>query len=98
MDLLALVDKSLWNFPSVGGLLSACLMDDHMPLDDYFARYNHSCLFGLDDHHGRIGVGSIFSSPSGLMNPIFNCLVTSSLIFRSHSILIHLNFYLMGTM
>ena len=35
-----------------------------MPLDDCFARYNHSCLLGLDDPHERIGVGSIFSSPS----------------------------------
>ena len=26
--LLALVDKSLWNFPSVKGRPSACLMDD----------------------------------------------------------------------
>ena len=69
-----------------------------MPLDDRFARYSHFCLLGLDNPHGLIGVGSIISSPSGLMNPTFNCLVTSFLIFRSHSILIHLNFYLMGTM
>ena len=34
-----------------------------MPLDDQLSRYNHSCLPGLDDPHGRIGVGSIFSSP-----------------------------------
>ena len=27
-NLLALVDKSLWNFPNVGGHPSACLMDD----------------------------------------------------------------------
>ena len=27
-NLLALVDKSLWNFPSVGGCLGACLMDN----------------------------------------------------------------------
>ena len=35
---------------------------------------------------------------TGLMNPTLNCLVTSSLIFRSHSVLIRLNFCLMGTM
>ena len=34
-----------------------------MPLDDRFARYSHSCLLGLDDPHGRIGVDSIFNSP-----------------------------------
>ena len=35
-----------------------------MPLDDRFARYSHSCLLGLDDSHGQIGVGLISSSPS----------------------------------
>ena len=35
-----------------------------MPMDDRPTRYNHSCLLDLDDSHGRIGVGSIFSSPS----------------------------------
>ena len=34
------------------------LMDDHPTKDD------HSYLFDLDDSHGRIGVDSIFSSPS----------------------------------
>ena len=34
-----------------------------MPMDDRPTRYNHSCLLDLDDSHGRIGVGSIFSSP-----------------------------------
>ena len=27
-NLLALIDKSLWNFPSVRGCPGACLMDD----------------------------------------------------------------------
>ena len=35
-----------------------------MPMDDRPTRYNDSCLLDLDDSHGRIGVGSIFSSPS----------------------------------
>ena len=38
-----------------------------MPLDDRFARHNHSYLLGLDDPHGQIGVGSIFSSPSNVI-------------------------------
>ena len=38
-----------------------------MPMDNHPTRYNHSCLFDLDDSHGRIGVGSIFSSPSKLI-------------------------------
>ena len=44
-----------------------------MPLDDRFARYNHSCLFDLDDPHERIG-GGIFSLPSlwyPLTSPFF---------------------------
>ena len=35
---------------------------------------------------------------TGLMNPTFNCLVTFSLIFRSHLVLIRLNLCLTGTM
>ena len=35
-----------------------------MPMDDRPTRYNRSCLLDLDDSHGRIGVGSIFSLPS----------------------------------
>ena len=38
-----------------------------MPLDDHFARYSHSCLLGLDEPHGRIGVGLIFISPLKLI-------------------------------
>ena len=30
----------------------------------FFSRYSYSCFLGLDDPHGRIGVGSIFNSPS----------------------------------
>ena len=35
-----------------------------MPMDDRPTRYNHSCLLDLDDSHGQIGVGLLFSSPS----------------------------------
>ena len=35
-----------------------------MPMDDRPTRYNHSCLFYLNDSYGQIGVGSIFNSPS----------------------------------
>ena len=35
-----------------------------MPMDDHPTRYSNSCLLDLEDSHGRIGVGSIFSSPS----------------------------------
>ena len=34
----------------------------HMLLDDHFAKYNPSCLLGLDNPHKRMGVE--FSSPS----------------------------------
>ena len=35
-----------------------------MPMDDCPIRDDNSYLFDLDDSHGRIGVDSIFSSPS----------------------------------
>ena len=35
-----------------------------MPMDDRPMRDDHSCFLDLDDTHGRIGVYSIFSSPS----------------------------------
>ena len=35
-----------------------------MPMDDRPTRYNHSCLFDLNDSYGQIGVGSIFNSQS----------------------------------
>ena len=35
-----------------------------MTMDDRPTRDDHSCLFDLDNFYGRIGVGSIFSSPS----------------------------------
>ena len=63
LNLLALVDKSLWNFLSVGGHLGAFLMDN----PHAFGRPCHSYLLGLDDTHGQIGVGSIFSSPSNVI-------------------------------
>ena len=44
-NLLALVDKSLWNFPSVRSRPGAFLIDNR------FARYSYSCLLGLDDAH-----------------------------------------------
>ena len=33
-------------------------------MDDHHTRQNYSCFLDLDDSHGRIGVGSMFSSPS----------------------------------
>ena len=35
-----------------------------MPMDDRPNGYSHSCLLDLDNSHGRIRVGSVFSSPS----------------------------------
>ena len=66
-NLLALVDKSQWNFLSVGGRPGAFLMDNPHAFGRPFARHSHSCLLGLNDPHGRIGVGSIFSSPSNVI-------------------------------
>ena len=63
-NLLALVDKSLWNFPSVKVVQALSSWMTHMPLDDCFVRYSHSCFLGLDDPRGQFGVGSIFNSPS----------------------------------
>ena len=51
-------------FSKCQGRPGTFLMDDHMPLDDCFVRYSHSCFLGLDDPRGQIGVGSIFNSPS----------------------------------
>ena len=45
-----------------------------MPMDDHPTRYNHSCLFDLDNFHGRIGVGSIFNSPSKYILEVWNYL------------------------
>ena len=38
-----------------------------MPMDDRPTRDANSYLSDLDDYHGRIGVDSIFSSPSTLI-------------------------------
>ena len=50
-----------------------------------FLRYEHS-------------IGYPFGLVYEFDEPYLQLLVTSSLIFRSHSVLIHLNFFLMGTM
>ena len=36
----------------------------HVPMDNRPTRYNDSCLLDLNDSHGRIRAGTIFSSPS----------------------------------
>ena len=85
--------------PCMGFILSQKLEDGLTSGSELFRSLKSTHILTFPSFLGTSTTLAIQSAwCTGLMNPTFNCFLTSSLIFRSHLVLIRLNFCLTSTM